>query len=113
MMLSTMPQYELALVVVPDFPVNDTKKVSELIGKLLADTAPKVDDVTILGKRALAYPIKKRREASCLVATIEATSLRVSDIEKKARREDEVLRFLLMVREKEGGNSKHQITSAK
>ena len=57
---SMIRTYELMLVVRPDFPVDDTKKRDDLIAKIMKDA--QIKDVTVLGKKHLAYPIRKQTE---------------------------------------------------
>ncbi len=83
----------------PDFDGNDTKKATELIKKLVGDERATIKDVTSLGKRQLAYPIQKLTEAVYLVATVEANSLTVGNLQKRAALGGDVVRFLLTVKE--------------
>lgn len=99
--------YELTLVLRTDFPVDDTKKRDELLAKLTKGAA--ISNCTVLGKKKLAYTIKKKVSAGgrqeygiFLQITLEAESMRSSDIEKEVKLGTEVLRYLLIVKE-EGG----------
>ena len=51
-----------------------------------------------MGKRPLAYIIKKQKEATYLVAELSG-HIKVTDIDKRAKLQDVVLRFLLTVKE--------------
>lgn len=81
----------------PDFP-KDTKAAETLIKKLIGDGVT-IKELTPLGKKQLAYPIKKQTEAVYLLATIEADGLVVGEVEKQARLMPDVLRYLLTVKE--------------
>lgn len=89
--------YELMLVVRPDFPVEDTKKRDDLIQKLIKGAT--IKDVTVLGKKHLAYPIRKQEEGIYLLIHIEGNSMKTGDVQKEAKLGTDVIRFLLLERE--------------
>ena len=88
--------YELMVVLRPDIGV-DEKPVRDLVTKLTGDR--KVTELTILGKKHLAYPIKKQTEAVYAVATIAGASLKVGELEKQLRSGTDILRYLLIGKE--------------
>ncbi len=87
--------YELMLAVRPDIEVTD-KSAGELVKKLIGDAA-KVVEVSLLGKKTLAYPIQKQKEATYIVATLSGLLI-INDVEKRIQLGAEVLRFLLTVK---------------
>lgn len=87
-----MKRYELMLVLHPQLDVTD-KTASDLVAKLVAQEA-KVAEVSLLGKRRLAYPIKKQTEGIYVLAKLSGT-IHVHEIEKKVQLGTDVLRFLL------------------
>jgi len=89
--------YELMLVVRPDFPMDDTKKRDSLIEKLVKGA--KIKDITVLGKKHLAYPIRKQEEGIYLLIHIEGDSIKTGDVQKEAKLGTDVIRFLLLERE--------------
>lgn len=94
----TKSVYEFMLLVHPDVDLTDEKKQKAYLSKFLGDTVA-VTALTSLGKKTLAYKIKKQEMATYLVATLEAGAIKVGDIEKKTRLNDDVLRYLLTVKE--------------
>ena len=66
----------------------------EIVKKLLGETA-KLKEITSLGKKLLAYPIKKQTEAVYLLAQVDAEALILNEIDKRAKLDDVVLRYLL------------------
>ena len=94
-------QYELMVVLRPDFDGEHR----EIVKKLLGETA-KLKEVTSLGKKQLAYPIKKQTDAVYLLAQIEAEGLKLNEIDKRAKLDDVVLRYLLIAKENSYGKSK-------
>ena len=95
--LATMQRvYELMLVLRPDFGVEE-KQARDLAEKLIGDR--KIKELTILGKKRLAYPIKKQTEGVYVVVTFTGSAMNVGALEKQIKLGADVLRFLLTVKE--------------
>jgi len=88
--------YELMLVIRPDFGVEE-KQVRDLIEKLIGDR--KIKELTVMGKKRLAYPIKKQTEGVYVVATFTGGPMDIGAFEKQTKLGTDVLRFLLTVKE--------------
>lgn len=88
--------YELMLVLRPDFGVEE-KPVRDLVTKLIGDR--KINELVLMGKKQLAYPIKKQTEGVYVVALISGEPMNVGAIEKQTKLSTDVLRFLLTVKE--------------
>ncbi len=97
--LFIMRRYELMLIVRPDFPITEGKKVDDLIKKTIGDSAVTVKDVSILGKKNLAYPIQKLTEGIYLLLNLEAETMKVATLEKQSRLNTDVMRYLLTLKE--------------
>lgn len=80
-----------------DFPVEDTKKLEGMLSGVVKGGT--IKDVIVLGKKALAYPIKKQTEGVYIVATIEGTSVKASDIQKESKLGTDIIRFQLIQKE--------------
>ena len=89
--------YELMVIVKSDFPVEDTKKRDELLGKLVKGATFK--EITVLGKKELAYPIKKQNDGIYIVATLEGSSIKTGDLETESKLGTDIIRFQLIVKE--------------
>lgn len=98
-----MRLYELMLVVRSGNDADEVKTYEQLLKKIIPADGVTVRDVNILGKKPLAYPIKKTTEAVYVVCTLEAETLHVAALEKLTRVNDEILRYIVI--KKEGGNS--------
>lgn len=92
-----MRVYELVLVTKATVGEADSKKLIDNIQKWLGDAKIEVDK---LGKKVLAYPIKKEREGIYLALKITYDNGTVIplDFEKKLYMVNEVLRHLLILR---------------
>ena len=92
-----MTTYELMLLVAPSVDMTAEKTQKELIEKLVGKAAT-VIDITSLGKKSLAYPIRKHTEATYLVAHLSGT-VKSGELDTKAKLMDEIIRCLLTVKE--------------
>ncbi len=92
-----MTTYELMVLVSSSVDLTEAKAQKDIVVKLVGDKAT-VTEVTSLGKKMLAYPIRKQEAATYLVATLTGT-IKAGDLEKKAKLMDEILRFFLTVKE--------------
>jgi small subunit ribosomal protein S6 len=86
--------YELMLVLRPEAEVTE-KTAQEVVEKLVAGEA-KATSVSVLGKKMLAYPIKKQTEGIYVLAKLDG-NVRVSEIEKRMNMGTQVIRYLLTV----------------
>lgn len=91
-----MRQYELMLVFPISVEVTD-KTATALVEKIVGNEA-KVTTVTVLGKKQLAYPIKKQTEGIYVLAIIEGLHVHVNELEKKVQLGAQVLRYLLTLK---------------
>lgn len=73
------------------------KKQADLIKKLLGEKV-EVNDIMSLGKKPLAYEIKKQTEATYLVAHLTGT-IKSGDLDTKMKLSSDVLRVLLINQE--------------
>ncbi len=88
--------YELMLVLRPDFGVEE-KAVKELLTKLVGDRT--VKSLTILGKKKLAYPIKKHEEGVYALAVVAGKPMQVVELERQMKLGTDILRYLLIGKE--------------
>ncbi len=86
------------LVLRPEYSATDTKKLAELVKKTVGEGTV-VKDVTVIGKKTLAYPIKKTTEGVYVLINLEADRVNVAPIQKQMDLENDILRFLLILKE--------------
>lgn len=86
------------LLVNVDVDLTDEKKQISYLAKILGSNVS-ITSVTSLGKKQLAYTIKKQDSATYLVAELSADAIKADDIEKRTRLNDEILRYMLIVKE--------------
>ena len=95
-----MNKYESVIIVNPSL---DEEKVKSLIDKFsdLINKHGKVTKVDNMGKRKLAYEIKKNREGIYVVFYFEAEPSLIAELERNYRITDEVIKFIVVRDERE------------
>lgn len=95
-----MNKYETLFIVNPS--VEDAG-VKELIQKFsdLINSEGKVEKVDEIGRKALAYPVKKNNEGIYVSIDFEANGSLVSELERNYRITDEVIKFIVLRKDEE------------
>ena len=93
-----MNKYESVIIINPGLEAEATKKIIEKFSNLI-NTDGKVDSVEELGKKKLAYDIKKQTEGYYVVYKFEANPALISELERNYRITDEVLKFIVIKEE--------------
>ncbi len=90
-----MNKYESVVIINPN--VEETK-LKELIERFqtLINTDGKVEQVNELGKKKLAYEIKKNKEGYYVVYDFEAKPSLIAELERNYRITDEVMKFIVV-----------------
>lgn len=93
-----MNKYESVIIVNPNL---DEESVKNLIKKFsdLINTDGTVASVEEMGKRKLAYEIKKQKEGFYIVFKFEAKPELISELERNYRITDEVMKFIVIKEE--------------
>lgn len=95
-----MNKYESVIIVNPSL---DEEKVKGLIDKFsdLINKQGKVTKVDNMGKRKLAYEVKKNKEAIYVVFYFESEPSLIAELERNYRITDEVIKFIVVKDEKQ------------
>ena len=90
-----MNKYESVIIINPS---ADEDKVKALIDKFsdLINKQGKVEKVDTLGKRKLAYEVKKNKEGIYVVIYFEAEPTLIAELERNYRITDEVIKFIVV-----------------
>ena len=88
-----MNKYESVVIIDPSV---EEEKVNELSQKFtdLINNDGKVEKVEQLGRKKLAYEVKKHKEGYYVVINFEANPNLISDLERNFRIMDEVIKFI-------------------
>ena len=93
-----MNNYESTIIIDPSL---DEKEVKDLIKKFedLINSLGKLEDVSVIGKKRLAYEINKQKEGFYLVFKFEAKPELIAELERNYRITDEVMKFMVVKEE--------------
>ena len=92
-----MRQYEFMVMLMPDVDPTDSKKIESILGKMLGAHKKALKETTVIGKKTLAYEIRKQTQAVYVLAKLESESIKAGDIEKNVKLMPEVLRHMLTI----------------
>lgn len=92
-----MPQYELMYLLGSNVADDQVPAISEQVKKIVADFGGSDVVETQLGKKKLAYPIKKTRNGHYVAVNFSMDSKKVNDLDAKIRTQDNnIIRYLLI-----------------
>ena len=90
-----MNKYESVVIINPTVDEEGVKALVEKFSALINNDG-KVEKVDNLGKRKLAYEVKKQKEAYYEVFYFEANPELIAELERNYRITDEVIKFMTM-----------------
>ena len=90
-----MNKYESVVIINPNVEENTLKELIERFQTLI-NTDGKVEQVNELGKKKLAYEIKKNKEGYYVVYDFEANPSLIAELERNYRITDEVIKFIVI-----------------
>lgn len=95
-----MNKYESVIIINPS---ADEDKVKSLIDRFsdLINKQGKVTKVDTLGKKKLAYEVKKNKEGIYVVFYFEAEPTLIAELERNYRITDEIIKFIVVKDERE------------
>ena len=96
-----MNNYEIMFIVKNTIEDEKVEKLAESLKKLITDNKGKVIEFTEMGKRKLAYPIKKELTGTYYVMTVSASSDTIKEFDRKVSINENVLRHLILKKEGE------------
>ncbi|MBI3115146.1 MAG: 30S ribosomal protein S6 [Candidatus Kerfeldbacteria bacterium] len=91
-----MQHYQLVLLVSPAIGEAEAPGFMEKLKKLLTDRGATITKDEPLGRRRLAYPIKKERQGTYHAFAFDLEPRQAPDLERALRLTNEVLRHLLV-----------------
>ncbi len=96
-----MREYETVVITKADLPESRITQTGEKIKTIIEKHDGRLFYARSMGRRALAYPIKKQSKGvyTCLDYAAQGTA--VSELERMLRIDDTVLRFLTVVKNEE------------
>lgn len=93
-----MNKYESVIII---SPVVEEEGIKNLITKFtdLINTDGKVESVEEIGKKKLAYEVKKNKEGYYVLINFEAKPELIAELERNYRITDEVIKFIVVRKE--------------
>jgi small subunit ribosomal protein S6 len=86
--------YELMFIVRPDMADEDLEKLISNLESTVTSAAGTVKNVERMGKRRLAYTVRKFREGVYILLTIEGAGPVIHEVERRLRVTEPVIKFL-------------------
>lgn len=93
-----MNQYESIIIVNPNLDEAALKALEEKFTGLINENG-KVENVENMGKKKLAYDIKKHSEGTYLLFNFEAKPDSIKELERVYRITDDIMKFIVVKKE--------------
>ena len=91
-----MTKYEIMFIVKATMEEDAIKKTSEDLQKLINNKTSKVLEFKEMGRKKLAYPIKKEVSGYYYVITVEANRETIAEFDRKVSINENILRHLII-----------------
>jgi small subunit ribosomal protein S6 len=86
--------YELMFIVRPDMADEDLDKLVSHLETTVTSSQGTVKNIDRMGKRRLAYVVRKFREGIYILMTVEGTGTVIHELERRLRVTEQVIKFL-------------------
>ena len=86
--------YEVMYIAQPETADEDVTKLNEAIQQQIEREGGTIVKTEVMGKRKLAYPIKKKTEGHYTLFEIEGSGQEIFELERRFRVNDAVIRFV-------------------
>ena len=95
-----MNKYETIFIINPSVEEAGVKELTQKFSDLI-NSDGKVESVEDMGKRKLAYEIKKNSEGIYVLINFEANPTLIKELERVYRITDEVIKFIVVRKDEE------------
>ena len=95
-----MNKYETVFIINPSVEEAGVKELTQKFSDLI-NSDGKVESVEEMGKRKLAYEIKKNSEGIYVLINFEANPALIKELERVYRITDEVIKFIVVRKDEE------------
>ena len=86
--------YELMFIVRPDMTEEDQDKLISTLESAVTSTGGQLKNVERMGKRRLAYTVRRFQDGIYILLTLEGTGQGVAELERRLRVTEPVIKFL-------------------
>jgi small subunit ribosomal protein S6 len=95
-----MKQYELSYLISPELSELEINDLSQKVVGFIEEEKGKIDKKGEPIKKKLGYPIKTKKEAFLVCLDFSSDPEKITDLEKKIRTENQILRHIVIIKEK-------------
>lgn len=108
-----MNQYEIVFLLDPTIEEAEVENKFNSLEELLRGQGAEImADLTLnWGKRRLAYPVKKKENAIFRVYRFQSAPAAISEIDRRLRLDEQILRSMIVIYEPEAGVSRKSPTA--
>lgn len=92
-----MRKYELVCVIQPDLDETAFNGVVDRVKGWVNESGGNVEKVDVWGRRRLAFPIRKQRDAQYVLLNIALEPATTAELERNLRFQETILRHMLSV----------------
>lgn len=86
--------YEVMYIAAPETADEDVTKLNDAITQLIEKEGGSIVKTEVMGRRKLAYPIKKKTEGHYTLFEIEGSGQEIAELERRFRVNDAVIRYI-------------------
>jgi small subunit ribosomal protein S6 len=86
--------YEVMFIIRPDLTEEDSEKLVSTIESNASAAGVKVKNAERLGKRRLAYPVRRFSDGSYVLLRVEADGKGIHELERRLRVSEPVIKFI-------------------
>jgi len=86
--------YELMFIVRPDMPEEEQDKLISTLESAVASSSGHVKSVEKMGKRRLAYTVRRFHDGIYILLTVEGSGGLIHELERRLRVTEPVIKFL-------------------
>jgi small subunit ribosomal protein S6 len=86
--------YELMFIVRPDMTEEDQDKLISTLDSAVTSSAGRVKNVERMGRRRLAYKVRKFQDGVYILLTVEGSGGLIHELERRLRVTEPVIKFL-------------------
>ena len=100
-----MREFEVVFIVHPDLDEPAFKEIVDRVAGWVSADGGAVNKLDVWGKRALAYPIRKKTEGQYVLLTASIEPEKAANLERNMRLTESIMRFLVTSKDaEESGN---------
>ncbi|MGA8183004.1 MAG: 30S ribosomal protein S6 [Terriglobia bacterium] len=89
-----MTKYEMMFIARTDVPEEEIEKLNAQMESVVSGAGGKMEKIDKMGRRRLAYRVKKQREGFYILFTFEGTGDTVREFERRLKVTDTVIKYL-------------------